>query len=420
MTLIALLPVPLFAESDGFYINTADANHGPIWGKIDGDPQTVDCLKAYPERGVVRAWSLGEKNLHDFRQSRVFCREMTIEGKISAEKFEAFDHFSYSDKFTVGRTEIDLENIPVGVDVLYDEDKLVDARLRYTTAVSRDQSSTSSSVRPVYALGHNGYASTGDELNCPQFYIMTGIKIWTKDPLSVGKQAEIRGLRVLCHRLYRPPDRPQDPGFYIDTAQTSQGTTWGETDGDPKTVDCLDAYSYGGVVRAWLLSERNWRDFAKSKVYCRPLTRAGGISTSQYHPDKIYAHFDYRGGSEGITKIPLDRIPRGIRIEYDERNNALKVFDVALYHCDAGEDPTEVWQPNTCSYSKDALKVEESWFDDYLDHEYDGAGGAHLVYCPKSYVMTGIKLWIKDPFSTRKQAEIRGVRPLCHQLYRVP
>lgn len=64
-----------------------------------GVASVLDCA-AFPN-AVVRSWQLREKNLHDFRVSREWCRDMQSDGTLGADN-DPMEHFYQAGDGTLG------------------------------------------------------------------------------------------------------------------------------------------------------------------------------------------------------------------------------------------------------------------------------------------------------------------------------
>ena len=108
---------------------------------------------------------------------------------------------------------------------------------------------------------------------------------------------------------------------------------WGPgTSYDWQVVNC-DMYD-NGVVRGFQLNELNNRDFRFSRQWCRDMANNGTLGADNDHRD----HFFHAGdGTLGISQVPLDKLPVGVRVQAKYILGTFKVSNVALLYSSAAD-----------------------------------------------------------------------------------
>ena len=166
---------------------------------------------------------------------------------------------------------------------------------------------------------------------------------------------------------------------------------------EPSTVPTCQQFT-NGVVRSWQLKEKNAKDFRYSKEWCRPMSRDGTLGSD----NDFTEHFYYEGaGTVGMSSVPLDKLPVGVRVEVDTvwtawLGNVPKVGDVAMLH----DSAADILDKKT-SYSQATPA---------LGRDYT----TYTVVCSPGYVMTGIGVYDTTPSSNA--SEIYGVKIKCREL----
>lgn len=160
--------------------------------------------------GVVRSWHLKERNHHDYRYSKIFCRDIEPDGTLGSVN-DPRTHFFYDGDGTLGTTPIPLDTLPVGVRLRAKYDglgysgyiyKIGDVALLYDHADDIYAGFTGYQATS-YAFGHD----TGGTYTvvCPPGKVMTGIGVF-EDIIAGGtNQSEIRGVKIRCDELVREP-----------------------------------------------------------------------------------------------------------------------------------------------------------------------------------------------------------------------
>jgi hypothetical protein len=147
-----------------------------------------------------------------------------------------------------------------------------------------------------------------------------------------------------------------------------------------------------GVVRSWQLKEKNVKDFRISRQWCRDMLTDGTLGPDN---DPV-EHFYHDGnGTLGMSSIPLDRLPVGVRIQADKSFGVLKVADVAMLSASAADIAAK-----RSSYAQAAYALSRN-------------ASTYTVMCPAGYVMTGIGV---NTHLGSESHEIRGVGLACKSL----
>lgn len=147
-----------------------------------------------------------------------------------------------------------------------------------------------------------------------------------------------------------------------------------------------------GVVRSWQLKEKNVRDFRISRQWCRDMMSDGTLGADN---DPV-EHFYHDGnGTLGMSSVPLDRLPIGVRLQADSVFGVLKIADVAMLSESAADIAA-----NRTLYSQASYALSRN-------------GTTYTLMCPTGYVLTG--LGIKDNPGSESH-EIRGVGITCREL----
>lgn len=206
VTVFAVLLSATAAHAD-FYIDDSSVVTRSTRYDVLGDSGVVqrsfDCMDVYGD-GVVRSWYLRERNEADFRRSKHFCRDMAADGTL-ATGYVGQTHFDHTGGYTEGDSSIPLDRLPVGVRTKWKldgaftaYDKLIDVNLIHSdaeTVIDGDDGWSGAG----YALGRAGSTTT---LECPAYYVMTGLRILEKTTGTGGaNQSEIVGVRIVCARL---------------------------------------------------------------------------------------------------------------------------------------------------------------------------------------------------------------------------
>lgn len=169
-----------------------------------------------------------------------------------------------------------------------------------------------------------------------------------------------------------------------------------------------DIYSYdvircsgftNGVVRSWQLKEKNHSDFRFSRHWCRPMLSDGTLGAENDFADHFYHDGD---GTLGMSSVPLDKLPVGVRFQADDvimanGNSWWKISDVAMLYLSAADVYAQKTGYTQAPY---ALGRTDSTF---------------TVRCPTGQVMTGMGVH-ERAFSPYDQSEITGVRIQCQRL----
>lgn len=148
--------------------------------------------------GVVRSWSLKERNLRDYRKSHTFCRDMKSDGTLAAGN-EKTSHFSYSGDGCTGNTSIPLDKLPTGVRTRWDfpllgDLELVDVELFFDDAGDIIAGRTDAD-RAGSARGNSGGRV---DLTCSPGLVLTGIQVLVRHRSGGPNQAEIHGVKIEC------------------------------------------------------------------------------------------------------------------------------------------------------------------------------------------------------------------------------
>ncbi len=170
--------------------------------------------------------------------------------------------------------------------------------------------------------------------------------------------------------------------------------TWVE-DAEIHSCDVFD----NGVIRSWQLKEKNAKDFRFSRHWCRDMQDDGTLGTA----NDSYDHFYHDGdGTLGMSSVPLDKLPVGVRFQADDvimanGNSWWKISDVAMLYLSAADVYAQKTGYTQAPY---ALGRTDSTF---------------TVRCPTGQVMTGMGVH-ERAFSPYDQSEITGVRIQCQRL----
>jgi hypothetical protein len=150
-----------------------------------------------------------------------------------------------------------------------------------------------------------------------------------------------------------------------------------------------------GVVRSWQLKEKNNRDFRFSREWCRPMMGNGQLGTDNDFID----HFYYDGdGTLGMSSIPLDKLPVGVRYQgkyvQELMDMPFKISDVALMY----ESAADILAQKS-GYSLAPYALGRT--DDTYTHR-----------CWPGYVMTGIGIHERHSAGS-DSSEMTGLKINC-------
>ncbi len=171
--------------------------------------------------------------------------------------------------------------------------------------------------------------------------------------------------------------------------------------GDP--VDAADIHTCdmftNGVIRSWQLKEKNAKDFRFSRHWCRDMLSNGTLGAD----NDSFTHFFHDGdGTLGMSSVPLDKLPVGVRFQADRvltisGDTVYKISDVAMLHASAAD----VFAQKT-GYTQAPYALGRT--DD-----------TYTLRCAAGRVMTGMGVHEKA-FSPYDQSEITGVTIRCQRL----
>lgn len=153
-----------------------------------------------------------------------------------------------------------------------------------------------------------------------------------------------------------------------------------------------------GVVRSWQLKEKNARDFRFSKHFCRDMQQNGTLGAD----NDFTLHFFHDGdGALGMSSIPLDKVPVGVRFQAAtvlniSGDSTHKISDVAMLY----ESAYDVYNHLT-GYSQASYALGRS--DD-----------TYTLTCLPGQVMTGIGVHEKP--GSGDKSEITGLSLGCRIL----
>jgi hypothetical protein len=153
-----------------------------------------------------------------------------------------------------------------------------------------------------------------------------------------------------------------------------------------------------GVVRSWQLKERNHNDFRYSRHFCRNMGANGTLGSDN---DFNY-HFYHEGsGTLGMSSVPLDTLPVGVRIQAEYQpftSPAFKISDVALLYADAADIVALYTGYSQAPY---ALGRNDS---------------TYTLQCPTGKVITGLGVHEDITSGGSDQSEITGFKIRCSTL----
>jgi hypothetical protein len=183
------------------------------------------------------------------------------------------------------------------------------------------------------------------------------------------------------------------PGYYLDSAGHYKRFNVPRTQG--MTTELCNHWKPNAVARAWHLKEVNKYDFRWSKQGCREILGDGTLASND---STVRTHFFNEGsGDYGASKVPLDRLPVGVRLRY-KNTIPEKVADVAMLYMPAAE----------------ILDGETEPDNDYTYAMGRSANNTETLQCDPGYVVAGIDTRVADGGINRD--EITGVIIYCRLL----
>jgi hypothetical protein len=179
-----------------------------FYGEEVADSLVMECDQF--DDGVVRSWHLKEVNHHDFRYSKIFCRDILADGTLGSVN-DPRTHFYHDGDGTLGTAPIPLETLPVGVRLRVKYDglgysgyvfKIGDVALLYDSADDIYADFTGYQATS-YAFGHD--TGSTHTVECPPGLVMTGIGVFEDIVAGGTNRSEIRGVKIRCDALVREP-----------------------------------------------------------------------------------------------------------------------------------------------------------------------------------------------------------------------
>lgn len=186
------------------------------------------------------------------------------------------------------------------------------------------------------------------------------------------------------------------PGYSLQSGGLYPRFSYGTNIPDEDVPSCT-MFS-NGVVRGWHLKERNVRNFRYSQEWCRNMNPNGTLGSDK----DFYEHFYYDGsGTLGITEIPLDKLPVGVRLQayYSAFfNPTYRISDVAMLYASADD----IYAGHT-GYTQ-------------APYALDRTDSTFTVHCPVGMVMTGIGVDEYTGSGSSDDSPIAGVKIHCQTL----
>lgn len=155
-------------------------------------------------------------------------------------------------------------------------------------------------------------------------------------------------------------------------------------------------YFENGVIRSWVVREKNKADFSQSFIKCKNMNSDGVLTGSV----ETEFHFDEVGGGElKRSFIPLNKLPVGIQVRYKLPATFIeKLVDYRLLY----QAPSRIIKSST-AYDKGPWATGRTTVSNY----------SYIRKCPPKMVLTGLNVVTKG-FGGKK--EIRGIRIRCNEL----
>jgi len=162
---------------------------------------------------------------------------------------------------------------------------------------------------------------------------------------------------------------------------------------EPSSIRCSSFPN--GVVRSWHVLEKNKYDFRWSKHYCRNMESDGTLGPVY---DFIQHFYNSGNGTYGISKIPLNRLPVGVRLRLKQPGSGFSISDVALLHNRADDIFA-----GSRSYTQAAFALGRS-------------GTTRTLECPRGAVMRTISVTSIPRSGGPNQSRISNVAIHCSPL----